>query len=117
VIARFAGAPVDVVRMVLGFALYGGGLLLVALISRGMGMGDVKLAALIGLVMGTTGLGVVAVAAASGILFGGVAAVIALLVGASRKQALPYGPFLAAGAAVAVFAGPAIVDWYLGFVH
>jgi len=117
VIARVAGAPVDVVRMVLGFALYGGGLLLVALISRGMGMGDVKLAALIGLVMGTTGLGVVAVAAAAGILFGGVAAVIALLVGASRKQALPYGPFLAAGAAVAVFAGPAIVDWYLGFVH
>jgi leader peptidase (prepilin peptidase)/N-methyltransferase len=117
VIARIAGAPVDLVRMLLGFALYGGGLLLVALISRGMGMGDVKLAALIGLVMGTTGLGVVAVAAASGILFGGVAAVIALLVGASRKQALPYGPFLAAGAAVAVFAGTAIVDWYLGFVH
>jgi leader peptidase (prepilin peptidase) / N-methyltransferase len=116
-IAEVAGAPIDLVRMVLGFALYGGGLLVVALISRGMGMGDVKLAALIGLVLGTTGLGVVGVAAGSGILLGGIAAMIALLVGASRKQALPYGPFLAAGAAIAVFAGPAIVDWYVGFIR
>jgi prepilin signal peptidase PulO-like enzyme (type II secretory pathway) len=33
---------------------------------------------------------------------------------AARKTAIPFAPFLAFGAVVAVFAGPAILDWYLG---
>ncbi len=77
-------------------------------------MGDVKLAALIGLVLGALGLRYVAVAAGLGILFGGVGAIVALLLGADRKQALPFGPFLAAGAVVAAFVGPQVADLYLG---
>jgi leader peptidase (prepilin peptidase)/N-methyltransferase len=78
-----------------------------------MGMGDVKLAALIGLVLGALGLRYVAVAAAAGILAGGLGA-IALLVfkRASRKQAIPFGPYLAAGAIVAAFLAPRIAAWY-----
>ncbi|GBC86522.1 Type 4 prepilin-like proteins leader peptide-processing enzyme [bacterium HR12] len=113
-LAWVAGGPVDLVRAGLGLLAYGGGLLIVALISpRGMGMGDVKLAALIGLVLGALGLRYVAVAAGLGILFGGVGAVAALLAGASREQAVPFGPFLAAGAAVAVFVAPELADLYL----
>ncbi|GIU99651.1 MAG: prepilin peptidase [Actinomycetota bacterium] len=114
VVARLAGAPFDLARAAIGLLAYGGGLLVVALISpRGMGMGDVKLAALIGLVLGALGLRYVAVAAGLGILFGGVGAIVALLAGAPRKQAVPFGPFLAAGAAAAVFVAPQIADLYL----
>ncbi len=113
-LARLAGADLDLVRAGIGFLAYGGGLLVVALISpRGMGMGDVKLAALIGLVLGALGLRYVAVAAGLGILLGGVGALVALAAGASRKQAVPFGPFLAAGAAAAVFVAPQVADLYL----
>ena len=112
--ARLAGGEVDVLRAGLGFLLYGGGLLIVAFIApRGMGMGDVKLAALIGLVLGAGGLADVAVAAAAGVLLGGVAAIGALLGGAGRKQGIPYGPFLAAGALTAIFFGRLIADAYI----
>ena len=114
VAADLAGSELSAVRAGLGFLAYGVGLLVIALISpRGMGMGDVKLAALIGLVCGTLGLRFVGVAAGAGILVGGLAALIALLSGAGRKSALPFGPFLAVGAAVALFAGDPIADAYL----
>jgi leader peptidase (prepilin peptidase)/N-methyltransferase len=113
-VAALAGAPVDLLGAGIGFLAYGGGLLVVALVSpKGMGMGDVKLAALIGLVLGALGLRYVAVAAGLGILLGGVGAVAALLAGASRKQAVPFGPFLAAGAVLAVFVAPQAARIYL----
>jgi leader peptidase (prepilin peptidase)/N-methyltransferase len=116
-LAGVAGAPVDLVAAGIGLLAYGGGLLVVALVSpRGMGMGDVKLAALIGLVLGALGLRYVAVAAGLGILLGGVGALVALLAGASRKQAVPFGPFLAAGAAAAVLAGDHLTRLYLDLV-
>lgn len=117
VVASVAGAPVDLARAGIGFFAYGGGLLIVALIApKGMGMGDVKLAAWIGLVLGSLGLVQVAVAAAAGILLGGVAAVVALIAGASRKQGIPYGPFLVAGALLALFLGARLADLYLNLV-
>ena len=116
-VARLGGVRVDLLDAAIGFLAYGSGLLIVALISpRGMGMGDVKLAALIGLVLGALGLKYVVVAAGLGILLGGVGAIVALLRGAGRKQALPFGPFLAAGAVLATFAGPQIADLYLGLI-
>ena len=101
VVARVADADadVDLVRSALGFLVLGGGFFIVAfVVPKGMGMGDVKLAALIGLVLGSQGLALVGVAAGAGILLGGVGAVAALVGGASRKQAIPFGPFLAGGA-------------------
>lgn len=114
VVARLFGGEVDLVDAAIGFLAYGGGLLIVALVApRGMGMGDVKLVAFVGLVLGAVALESVAVAAGLGIAFGGVAAIVALLRGAGRKHALPFGPFLAAGAIAAVFVGPQIADLYL----
>lgn len=113
VVARLAGAPVDLLRMAIGFAAYGGGLFGVAAISRGMGMGDVKLAALLGAVLGSLGLAYVGVAAGAAILLGGIGAIVALVILRDRKAAIPFGPYLAAGAVVAAFWGRPIADWYL----
>lgn len=113
-VARVAGAPVHLAGAGVGFLAYGGGMLIVALIvPRGMGMGDVKLAGLIGLVLGALGVRFVGVAAAVGILIGGVAAAVALLFGATRKTGIPYGPSMALGAVLSVFAGSEIADAYL----
>jgi leader peptidase (prepilin peptidase) / N-methyltransferase len=91
----------------------GGFLLLFALIyPRGMGMGDVKLVAVLGLFLGRS----VAVAILAGVLLGTIvgAAVMARVgVEKGRKTAVPFGPFLALGGLVGLFAGPAIIHWYL----
>lgn len=104
----------DTVRGALGLLVYGGGLLLVALAyPRGMGIGDVKLAALIGLVLGSLGLSYVTVAAAAGFFAGGLGGVVALATGRSRKTAIPFGPYLAAGAVFSALAGAPVAAWYL----
>ena len=113
VLAWLIDDAVDPVRAAIGFLLYGGGLFVVAAVSRGMGMGDVKLAALIGLVLGSLGLGFVGVAAGAAIVLGGLGAVVALAMGKGRKSAIPFGPYLAAGAVVAGLWGDAISSWYL----
>lgn len=88
-----------------------GFLLLLAIIwPGGMGLGDVKLA----LMMGCMLAGAVAVAMFSAFLIGGVAGIVLLALGRrSRKDRIPFGPFLAAGGAVAVLVGPQLIDWYL----
>jgi leader peptidase (prepilin peptidase)/N-methyltransferase len=108
------GRELDPLRSLMGALAYGGVFLLIALIApRGLGMGDVKLTALIGLVMGSLGLRYVGVAAGSAILLGGLGGIAALLAGRGRKSAIPFGPFLAAGALVATFWGERLADWYL----
>ena len=116
-VGALTGQHVSLVRAGIGFLAYGGGLLAVAIVSPGgMGMGDVKLAALIGLVLGAFGLPYVAVAAAAAILAAGVGAIALLvLASATRKQTIPFGPYLAAGAVAAAFVAPQIAHWYTGF--
>lgn len=112
------GAPLDLPSAVLGAGAFGGGLLLVALASGGgMGLGDVKLAGVIGLLLGAIDLSSVAVAAAAAVLFGGVSAVYALLRGADRRTAIPFGPMLSLGALLAVVAGPSVADAYMGLLR
>lgn len=90
----------------------GGALLIVALISpKGMGMGDVKLVAMIGLFLGAAVIPAVLIALLAGVAVG--AMVIAKVgVAKGRKTAVPFGPFLAFGAVVALFVGEPIVHWY-----
>ena len=84
-----------------------------AIASRsGMGMGDVKLAALVGLVLGALGWAYVGVAAALAILAGGLAAVIALVRGAGRRDLMPFGPSIAAGALISALFAPQVASWY-----
>jgi leader peptidase (prepilin peptidase)/N-methyltransferase len=92
-----------------------GGLFLIALLAypSGMGMGDVKLAAVLGLFLGRAVGPAIFIALVAGTLVG--ALVIARKgTREGRKTAVPFGPFLALGGVVALFAGDAMVDWYLG---
>jgi leader peptidase (prepilin peptidase)/N-methyltransferase len=103
----------DPLRGLIGMALYGGGLFLLAIVSRGMGMGDAKLGFVIGLVLGSVGLRFVGVAAGAAIVSGGIGGLAALAIGRSRKSTIPFGPYMAAGTVVAVLWGQQIADWYL----
>ncbi len=79
---------------------------------RGMGMGDVKLAGVLGLFLGRAVGVAIFVAVVAGTLVG--AAVMARLgVQRGRKTRVPFGPFLALGGIVALLVGPPIVHWYL----
>jgi leader peptidase (prepilin peptidase) / N-methyltransferase len=95
----------------------GGFLFLVAFAyPRGMGMGDVKLAAVLGLYLGRSVAPALLIGFAAGALVGLV--MIARRGAAARKQAVPFGPFLALGAVVALWWGDAMVNWYLDtFFH
>jgi leader peptidase (prepilin peptidase)/N-methyltransferase len=104
------GRTVEWVAGSLGASLF----LFLALVAypKGMGMGDVKLALLLGAALGksvSVGLmvGMLAALVYSTVLFArhGLAA---------RKMAIPFGPFLAFGALVALFAGDAVLSAYLG---
>jgi leader peptidase (prepilin peptidase)/N-methyltransferase len=107
--------------MRVAYAALGGGIgfgifLLIALISRGgMGWGDVKLAALIGL---ATGFPLVFVAIIIGAILGGIVAV-ALVIAKRRKrrETIPFGPFLALAAMITLLWGSNILDWYLSLMH
>jgi leader peptidase (prepilin peptidase)/N-methyltransferase len=79
---------------------------------RGMGMGDVKLAGLLGLYLGASVAPALLVALVSGTVVG-VAIIARKGTHAGRKTAIPFGPFLAFGGIVGLLAGPAMIDWYL----
>ncbi len=90
-----------------------GGLLFAVALAypRGMGLGDVKLAAVMGLYLGRSVAPALLIAFLAGSLFG--LALIARRGAAARKQAVPFGPFLALGGVIGLLAGDQIVDWYL----
>ena len=91
-------------------AVAAGGFLLVAAIAypAGMGMGDVKLAFVMGLFLGRAVGPAMFVALIAGSLVG-----IVVVRRHGRKAGVPFGPFLALGGIVGLFAGDALVDAYL----
>jgi leader peptidase (prepilin peptidase)/N-methyltransferase len=96
-----------------------GGFLLAAALAYpgGMGMGDVKLAGMMGLFLGAAVAPAILIALVSGVLLG---ALVIARKGAQqgRKTAIPFGPFLALGALVGIFAGQPLVDLYINhFLH
>jgi leader peptidase (prepilin peptidase) / N-methyltransferase len=98
--------------LIAGVAAGGFFLLAVLAYPRGMGVGDIKLAAVLGLFLGRAVGPAVFIALISGTLVG--ALIMARKgVAEGRKTAVPFGPFLALGGVVAFFAGDAMVDWYL----
>ena len=84
--------------------------LIVLVYPRGLGMGDVKLSALLGAVLGIS----VVVAMFVGFFVAFVPAAILFVRHGreARKHAIPLGPFLALGGVIALFWGDAILDWY-----
>jgi leader peptidase (prepilin peptidase)/N-methyltransferase len=101
-----------VIAGAIGFVFF----LIIFLINpRGMGMGDVKLAGLIGLV---TGFPLVIVGLLIGIFIGGLAAIALLLLRLKgRKDLIAYGTFLAIGPIVTLLWGTDIYYWYQGLFY
>ena len=93
------------------FALY----LVIALIApRGIGGGDVKLAPVLGAPLGFLGWGALAVGGFAGFLLGALAGLVLIAAGrATRRTALPFGPFMLMGAWFGLVAGPWLMAAYL----
>jgi leader peptidase (prepilin peptidase) / N-methyltransferase len=111
-------APPGPISSLAGIVLGGGVLYLIGTAyyvvrkEEGMGMGDVKMLAMIGAFLGWQAV-VLTVVLSS---FAGAVIGLALIVftRADMRHALPFGTFLALGAMVAMVAGDAIVSWYTG---
>jgi leader peptidase (prepilin peptidase)/N-methyltransferase len=88
-------------------------LLIPAIVTRGgMGFGDVKMAALIGL---ATGFGEVLVSVLGGIILGGLVAIFLLVFRIKkRKEVIPFGPFLSIATIITLLWGSNILNWWLG---
>jgi leader peptidase (prepilin peptidase)/N-methyltransferase len=105
-IGALAGAGFLYLVLLYGGALYG---------QDAMGEGDLNLIALVGAFLGWRAIVVTILV---GCLTG---SVVGLWLIASkrlgRRQHIPFGPFLALGAVVALFWGEALIGWYLGFLR
>lgn len=85
------------------------------LVAGGMGGGDIKLGAFIGMMSGFPG---VIVALAAAVLAGALVSCVLLAFGGfGRRDPVPFAPFLALGAMTSLWWGDGIVEWYLGFLR
>jgi leader peptidase (prepilin peptidase)/N-methyltransferase len=99
-------------RLIAAAAAGGVFALIVLVYPKGMGMGDAKLLGVMGLVLGRSVAPALLIALVVGTLVGAV--VMAKRgVADGRRTKVPFGPFLALGGVVALFAGPALVNVYL----
>jgi leader peptidase (prepilin peptidase)/N-methyltransferase len=102
--------------------VFGGGILIVVASGyyfltkkEGMGLGDVKLLAMIGAFLGWKAvIFTIFVGSAVGTVLG---IAVALKTQKGRKAAVPFGPFLSLGALLYLFHGPEIVNWYTGLMR
>ena len=116
-----AGAVADgdlghLARAVGGAAAYFTFLFLLALVARGgFGMGDVKLGAFLGAFLAFEGWATLVVGVVWAFLLGGAVAILLLVFRIrGRKDAIPFGPYLIAGAYLALAVGESASDWYRG---
>jgi leader peptidase (prepilin peptidase)/N-methyltransferase len=89
-------------------------LAIVVIAPRGMGGGDVRLAAVIGLLLGYVGWDVLVVGAFAAFVVGGVVGLALMAASrADRRTRIPFGPHMLLGAWIGLLAGPAVARWYL----
>lgn len=107
-LSLMGGGPL---QAVIGFLIGGGLLLLLAVLwPNGMGGGDIKLGGFMGLFLGPY----VIIALFLGFFFGAVGGIASMsLLGKSRKDQIPFGPYLALGAALTLWFGVPVASWYL----
>jgi leader peptidase (prepilin peptidase)/N-methyltransferase len=112
------GAWSAALRAVIAAAVLWAGYFALAFVKPGaMGFGDVKLAGVLGLYLGWLGWGAVIIGTFVAFLLGGVVG-MALMAArrAGRKSALPFGPYMLAGAFVALFFAGPLASWYLSLL-
>lgn len=111
-----ARAPWIAIGPILAAVVFGGGFYLLAAVSKGkwMGGGDIKLAFVMGLLLGLQRTFVAML-----IAFVSAAIIGIILIAAkrkSRRDAIPFGPFLIAGTVAAYFWGTQLIIWYGGLL-
>jgi leader peptidase (prepilin peptidase)/N-methyltransferase len=112
VLACFVGADwTALIRAAVGSAALFAGYFVLRLVSpAGMGGGDVKLAAVVGLFLGWVGWGALVVGVASAFLVGGVFGLGMMLTRqATRRTRIPFGPFMLVGAWIGIFVGDGLL--------
>lgn len=104
--------PLPIWSYLLGGAIFGGLILLIAVISKGgMGGGDIKLFFLVGLALGVQNtLLAFFISSFAGAIVGGGLLLFRKVI---AKQLIPFGPFIFVGAMIAYFFGDSIWAWYL----
>ena len=101
--AAIGGASLFAVYFVLAF-----------IAPHGMGMGDVKLAGVLGMYLGWAGWGAVAVGALGAFVLGGLVGLLLIIARRARRDTrIPFGPWMLAGAWLGIVAGEWIAEWYL----
>jgi len=113
--ALLTGNPGSLVTAGIGMAaMFCAYLLMAVIYPNGMGLGDVKLAGVLGLYLGWLGWAPLAVGAFAAFVLGGLfALVLVALRRVSRTGGIPFGPWMLAGAWLGVFAGAPIAHAYL----
>ncbi|GAA3341932.1 A24 family peptidase [Curtobacterium pusillum] len=108
----------SLLRAGVGLVVLGGVYLLLALVvPGGMGLGDVKLAGVLGLVLAYLGWGPLAVGAFGAFVLGGTFAIGLMVVGRARRgSGIPFGPWMLGGAWLGVFSGQSLLDGYLRII-
>lgn len=111
-VLKFGIQPTSFLASVLGFVMAGGFLLVVGLLRKdAMGGGDVKLAALMGLILDSK----VIIALFVAFIVGAAAGILLILLKIKgRKELIPFGPFLALGGLVTLFWSQELLNVYLG---
>jgi len=109
------GDPERILWAAIGAAGYFTFMLILALVvPGGLGFGDVKLAPILGAFVAAEHLGYVVIAGIGSYVVGGITSAVLLITRVkSRKDTIPFGPYMVIAAYVALFAGERIIDWYL----
>jgi leader peptidase (prepilin peptidase)/N-methyltransferase len=117
-VSSVTGDSASFLRGLLGAAEDGGAYLVLALaVPGGMGLGDVKLAVVLGMVLAYLGWGPLAVGAFGAFLVGGTVAIVLLVVGRTRwRGGIPFGPSMLVGAWLGIAFGAPIWNSYLGLL-
>jgi len=116
IIYEFVERPVPLLEGVIGFFAASVPLLLIAILSKGgMGGGDIKLMAVVGIFLGWKG---VLIALFIGAFIGAIVGIITIILKIKkRKDIMPFGPFLCIGIAASTVFGENILNFYLSFIN
>ena len=100
--------------MIAGAALWGFYFILAVAWPGGMGFGDVKLAGVVGMLLGWVGWGAVVVGGFGAFVLGGIASAVLMATGrVGRKDGVPFGPWLLLGGCLGIFLGEPLWDLYV----
>jgi len=116
VAAIVEGDPAQLARALLaGVALFGCYFAVAFAYPAGMGFGDVKLAGVIGIVLGWMGWGSLLIGAFAGFLTGAIGGLLMMAITrGGRKTMIPFGPFMLLGGAIGIGWGEQLAEAYLG---